>query len=91
MSLQIKHYGINERELTANSSSRSFTMFPRKSGASKDVVWTKEATLDEFLVNAEDYAKEAIKELLLMFEFWEPSEGVIESVIAEYNASAIRH
>ncbi len=91
VSLQIKHYGINERELTANSSSRSFTMFPRKSGASKDVVWTKEATLDEFLVNAEDYAKEAIKELLLMFEFWEPSEGVIESVIAEYNASAIRH
>jgi hypothetical protein len=91
VSIEIKHYGIDERELTASEGLRSFVMFPRKSGKSKNVTWRKEATLDEFFVNSEEYTVEAMKDMLSMFEFWEPANGVIEGVIQDYNASAIRH
>jgi hypothetical protein len=91
VSIEIKHCGINERALSAGDHGRAFTMYPRKSGPTKDVAWKKEATLDEFLVNSEEYAKEALVELFTMFEFWQPAPGVIDGVINDYNSSEIRH
>ena len=64
-------------------------LMPHKSKSLTEVIWKKEATLDEFMVNSEDYAKECAKSLFLMFDYLKLDEPVLDSVIQEYNQSRV--
>lgn len=87
ISLEIRHLGIDNRDLTAGNANRM--LMPHKSKSLTEVIWKKEATLDEFMVNSEDYAKECAKGLFLMFDYLKLDEPVLDSVIQEYNQSRV--
>lgn len=87
ISLEISHLGIDNRELTAGNPHRM--LWPHKSKSITEVVWKKEVTLDDLMVNSEGYAKECSKELFLMFDYLKLDESVLDSVIQEYNQSRV--
>ncbi|MFA6077214.1 MAG: RNA-binding domain-containing protein [Candidatus Paceibacterota bacterium] len=86
--LKIKHAGINNRELTAGNPMRM--MWHHISGDLKEVSWEKAVSFDDLLVNGEEFTKEIVRELFLMFEYWVPEDSVLDGVIEEYNKSKVR-
>ncbi len=83
---EIRHSGIENREL-ASGNQRRLMWSHNTTKSITEVLWSKEATIDEFMINSEEYAKECARDLFLMFDYWKPEELVLDSVIEEYNKS----
>jgi hypothetical protein len=86
--LQVNHYGINGRQLTASDPMRAFTMFTRTSGT-ENVEWERTVSLDALEANLTEIIFEICRKLYIMFDFWEPGAGVMESVFDQFNKSRL--
>ncbi len=85
--IQITHKGLKDRDLSASNPQRAITMFHERKCNADTVEWETEATLDELLTGRKSYIDEAVRKLLIMFDFFEPDPGVVESVLKEYEQS----
>ncbi|MDD5040110.1 MAG: hypothetical protein PHY34_03085 [Patescibacteria group bacterium] len=83
--IQINHLGIQERQLAASDTTRAFTMFKRKSIA-RQARWDREMTLDLLTTSYADVVFNISKGLFTFFDMWEPSQGVLQSVLDEFES-----
>lgn len=86
--LQVNHYGINGRQLTASDPMRAFSMFARTSGT-ENVEWERVISLDALEANLSEIIYEICRKLYMMFDFWEPEAGVMEGVFDQFNKSRL--
>ncbi len=87
--LEIVHKGLKGRHLTANDPRRAFTMWDNRISSEDVAVWKTRATLDEIKVNRKIYISQAIKAITVYFDFFEPQQAVIDSIIDEYDNSRL--
>lgn len=85
--LEIVHKGLKGRHLTA-SDPRRFIRDYRVSGED-NIIWKVRATLDEIKIYRKNYISQAIKSLVVYFDFFEPQQEVIDSIIDEYDKSRL--
>lgn len=86
--LEITHKGLKDRYLSADNPGRAFTLWNRAS--TEDIaIWKSRTTLDEIKINRKVYITEAIKAVVIYFDFFEPEQSVIDSIVDEYDNSRL--
>ncbi len=83
--LAINHRGLKGRRLTANNASRAFTMRDNRVSQEDVAIWNTTSSLDELKFNRNTYTSNAIRAITIYFDFFEPEQQVIDSIINEYN------
>lgn len=86
--ISISYRGLKNRVLGASNQGRAFRLHYRKSD-SESVEWVAKATLDDLFVNRKQYIGDAIRKVMVMFDFFEPSESIIDSILEEYGKSRL--
>lgn len=87
--VRIIHSGLNGRKLAAANQLRAFAMSERKS-AESSIQWDKTVSSAELQRNRLEYVMEISRELLMLFDGWQPDPGVIEGVYEEFQKSRSR-
>ncbi len=85
--IRISLHGISNRTLGAWNPARAITLHHYICGSDKSS-WEKEVTLKELKENLDSTIFEAIKKLIVMFDFFVPSREVVQSILdQEYRKS----
>ncbi len=85
--IDINHHRIRGRELDASDSRR--LMWSSPISAVDKSTWGREVSLDFLTTGISDLTKEASRNLFELFDFWNPEEGVLDSVINEFMQSRV--
>ena len=83
-----RHNDLNDRHLTASNPGRAFTMWDRVCKAEVST-WNYEGSIDLLQTEKKNLVIKICKKLFNLFDFWEPSNSLIEGVMTEYFSSRI--
>ncbi|PIU57988.1 MAG: hypothetical protein COS89_02705 [Deltaproteobacteria bacterium CG07_land_8_20_14_0_80_38_7] len=86
--IEINHFGLSDRQLTASNQLRAFSMLERTC-LENSVSWTKTMKLKEIEKNRLDYVIDASWKLFMLFDGWQPDVVAIEGVYNEFLKSQI--
>ncbi len=83
--LEISHKSLKGRSLAASNPGR-LMLYERKA-TSNEVKWEIDTTLDDLATSRKTYIEEAARKLFILFDFFEPDQSVLDSVLSEYDKS----
>ncbi|MFH1829640.1 MAG: HipA N-terminal domain-containing protein [Pseudomonadota bacterium] len=88
IAIQITHAGLNGRKLAASNPMRDFSLRERWC-EEKSVSWSTEITFRGLKNKLLDNVLSASKELLILFEGWQPDSSAIQGIYEEFMKSRI--
>lgn len=85
---QVRHTGLAGRTLIASEPGRYLRPW-RQNAATREVVWTGEATLDQIATELRELVRRVCDELFLMFGFFQLADTVLDDLLSRYLSSRI--
>ena len=85
--IRISHFGLKGRFLGV--ADRMRMMHWERKSEENNVSWTKTVPLGSLDALLEDLAREASREIFMLFEYWEPEDSVFKEILAKFVASRI--
>ena len=88
VTIQISHHGLKGRALSAGNQLRAFSLWGRPCEA-EEVSWQGNVAIGGIEPNVTALVKDALRDLFMLFDFWEPAEEVWNGVIQEFLKSRV--
>lgn len=85
--LMIVYSGLNGRHLTVTDPRRM--MWGNRVAAADSSTWKVITSLDELKVNRRQLISEIVRKVSLLFDFFEPTQGVIDDIVGEFDRSRL--
>jgi len=88
ISIEVAHHGLKGRDLSSSGPIQALMMSGRKC-KTDSCTWKNTVQLGLIEPNLESLIKDALGELFILFEFWQPEEKVWKQVLNEFLTSRI--
>lgn len=90
VNIKLSTHGISGRGISAWNPGRSFTLSQNYKAEVDKSSWEIEISLEELESNIDSLVYEAVKKILIMFDFFVPNENVVQEIIEkEYRKSSM--
>jgi hypothetical protein len=86
--LKISLFGIGDRQLSAWDPGRAVSLHPRSSASTiKQIGWEKEITYKVLKEKQDDFIYDAVRQMLIIFNFFEPAKQVVDTIVKDYRSN----
>lgn len=86
--LKISLFGIGNRKLSAWDPGRAVSLFSRVSASNiQQIGWGKEITYKILREKLDDFIYDAVRQMLIIFDFFETSKQVVDNIVKDYRSA----